>query len=447
MDDQVPVSGPNTLIARAQAALQGRNRPAAQALVEQALVEQALAAPPTDAIALNALGSLLFELGDLARARALFESELAQNPHFGDALNNMGTVLAREGNLGPAQAFIERALEADRLNAAYLANLGGVLQARGRVEPALAAFEKALMADPGNADARWNRGIARLLSGDYAGGFADYEARWELPEFTARTFDMPAWRGEALDGHTLLVHSEQGFGDTIQMVRFARALAGKGMRVVLETHAPLVRVMSGVSGIAQVVMRGELLPYADAHVPIMSLPYRLGITRPEDVTCSPYVHAEGTAGRKIGLVWAGRPTHKNDANRSLALEACNPIAAVAKGRLVSLQVGPHAEDLKTVAWGREIEDLAPRLTDFAATAAAVAQLELVICVDTAVAHLAGAMGKECWLLLPFAPDWRWGLGRSDTPWYPSLKLFRQEKIGDWSGVVSRVAAALTTRPS
>lgn len=410
----------------------------------------ALALPPGDIVVRNALGSVLYELGDLDAARAIFQGVLADNPRYADALNNLGNILAREGKPRAAREFYERALADAPDRADYLANLGGALQALGDVAGALACFARALALDPVHADARWNRGLAQLLSGDLAGGFADYEARWDLPEFAMRRLPAPLWRGEDISGKTILIHSEQGYGDTIQMVRFAGTLAARGGRVVLETHASLAPVMLDVAGIAEVIVHGAALPAFDTHSPIMSLPGLCGVATPADIPAPvPYIHApagpaiempaRGSRERRIGLVWAGRATHKNDLNRSLAPARLAPLAAIADIQWVSLQLDAAPSDRPPLPG---LVDLAPHLIDFGATARALDRLDLIVTVDTAVAHLAGAMGKACWVLLPFAPDWRWLLDRADSPWYPSLRLFRQPKIGDWDGAIAQLVEAL-----
>ena len=409
----------------------------------------ALALPGADFVARNALGSVLYELGDLDAAREIFQGVLAENPRYGDALNNLGNILAREGKPRAAREFYERALAEHPDRADYLANLGGVYQALGDVAGALDFFERALAIDPAHADARWNRGLARLLSGDLAGGFADYETRWALPEFVARSLAAPRWSREDVRGKTILIHSEQGYGDTIQMVRFARTLADRGARVIVETHAVLARLLRDVEGVAEVIVHGDSLPRFDLHIAMMSLPNACGIASLGDIPTAPYIAAPGGSSAtlpprradetRVGLVWAGRPTHKNDRNRSLDAARLAPLASIPNVKLFSLQIGATSQDIAHLPG---IVDLAPQLTDFAATADVLAQLDLVIAVDTAVAHLAGAMGKDAWVMLPFAPDWRWLLARDTSPWYPSLRLYRQPKIGDWDDVVGRIAADL-----
>ena len=436
------------LIRRAQDLLRARDPAGARRAADAAL-----ALDGGDIVARNALGSVLYELGDLDGARGLFQGVLAENPHYGDALNNLGNILAREGKPRPALEFYERALAASPDNADYLANLGGVRQALGDVAGALACFEQALTADPAHADARWNRGLARLLSGDLAGGFADYETRWRLPEFIARQLGAAQWSGEDVRERTILVHSEQGYGDTIQMVRFAKVLAARGASVLVETQATLAPLLRDVGGVSRVIVHGESLPRFDLHIPMMSLPAACGVAALADIPAEhgyiaapagPAVQLPPRDGDefRVGLVWAGRATHQNDRNRSLDATHLAPLAALAKVKLFSLQIGAHAGDLAHLPG---IVDLAPRLTDFGVTARILDQLDLVISVDTAVAHLAGAMGREAWVMLPFAPDWRWLLGRNRSPWYPSLRLYRQPKIGDWTSVVAVVAANLAAR--
>ena len=413
--------------------------------------DAALALPGADFVARNALGSVLYELGDLDAARSIFQDVLAENPHYGDALNNLGNILAREGKPRPALEFYERALAASPDNPDYLANLGGVRQALGDLTGALDSFERALALDPTHADARWNRGLARLLSGDLAGGFVDYEARWALPEFTARKLNAPLWSDGGAQGRTVLIHSEQGYGDTIQMVRFAQVLADRGARVILETHAVLAPLLRNVTGIDDVIVHGETLPHFDLHIPMMSLPSACGVAAFGDIPSARYIAApdgpgvalppRGANDLRVGLVWAGRATHKNDRNRSLRAAHLAPLAHIANVTLVLLQIGATPDDLAQLPG---IVDLAPQLSDFAATARILAQLDLVITVDTAVAHLAGAMGKDAWVLLPFAPDWRWGLASDRSAWYPSLRLYRQPKLGDWASVVAKIAADLAS---
>jgi tetratricopeptide (TPR) repeat protein len=405
-----------------------------------------------NAVQWNSLASVYFDMGDLETAKEMVAVALEQNPGLADGHNNLGNILIRQGALDDGIAEFNRALGQDPGNPDFLANLGGAHQAAGDLAAAEACFEDAIEADPDHADGHWNRGLARLLQGYLAPGFADYEWRWRLPEFHRRHTQIPAWTGGDPSGRTILIHSEQGFGDTIQCVRYAALLSAQGARVILETHPPLARLMQTAAGVDQVVMRGDAIPEADLQAPILSLPHLFGTTLETIPAQIPYLQPPpeepfefgdfaGEADLKIGLVWAGRPSHKNDRNRSCPLSHFQSLAQISGVRRYALQVGEAGNQSPPAT----MIDLAPQLDDFAATAAAIDGLDLVLSVDTAVAHLAGALGKACWLLLPFAPDWRWLQNRNDSPWYPSLRLFRQDRPGDWAGVLARVAKDLEAR--
>jgi len=418
----------------------------------QAAAESAIANAPNNAAAHNALGNVQLARGEIDRAIDVFAHAVKLDPESADAANNMGAALTRAGQPQEALAWFNRALEMSLDDAGILANRGGALQAAGKVKAALETLERAVMIDPTHVDARWNRGIARLLSGDLVGGFADYEIRWKLPEFKRRHTKIPAWKGEDISGKRLLVHSEQGYGDTIHMIRFARHLAEQNIQVVVETHPPLKRLLETAPGVEQVITRGEKIPGdIQLQVPIMSLPHLLRITARRIPKDTPYLRASarpaesfGLDGKsfKVGIAWAGRPTHKNDRNRSLSLDAFAPLLDIAGIDVYGLQVDGRAADIDKLGWGNKITDLSPHIEDFADTAAILAHLNLVISVDTALVHLAGAMGRPAWVLLPFAPDWRWGTKRTDCPWYPGLTLYRQPAIGDWTTVIEKMAEDL-----
>jgi ADP-heptose:LPS heptosyltransferase len=263
---------------------------------------------------------------------------------------------------------------------------------------------------------------------------------------------VPLWNGEDLAGRTVLLHGEQGYGDTIQGLRYVPLVAARGGRVVLEVPAPLARVAASVSGVAEFVTAGQALPRFDLVCPMLSLPRALGTTLETIPADLPYLAppAEAVAqwrerlggpGLRIGIAWAGSALHRSDAQRSIEIETLAPLLKTKGVRWFSLQVGERAADLARLPAGL-ITDLAPRLSDFADTAAALANLDLLISVDTAVVHLAGALARPAWVMLRARPDWRWMLEREDTPWYPSLRLFRQRERGDWDEVVARVRAAL-----
>jgi hypothetical protein len=290
--------------------------------------------------------------------------------------------------------------------------------------------------------------------GDFANGLPRLEWRWRLPEKSPRPFAAPLWHGDRLHGKTILLHAEQGFGDSLMLLRYAPLVAAGGGRVVIEVPRALERLAARLAGGPYtVVAAGQPLPAFDTHCPLMSLPIAFGTT-PETIPASiPYFTAAPDAaarwrarlatgaGMKIGIVWAGNPAHLNDASRSIALDRLGPLFELPGTQWYSLQVGERAAELAKLPPGR-ITDLAADLTDFADSAAAISALDLVISVDTAVAHLAGALGRPVWILLPFDPDWRWLLDRGDSPWYPAARLVRQLAPGDWDDVIARVRTVL-----
>jgi hypothetical protein len=324
----------------------------------------------------------------------------------------------------------------------------------GRPEAALQALERAIALAPDYADAHWNRALTLLLAGDFAQGWPAYEWRWRATGMREPDLAAPRWDGGPLDGQTILLHAEQGLGDSIHFVRYAPLVAARGGRVIVQCPAPLARLLATCAGVARVIPRGEPLPPFELQAPLMSLPGLLN-TRLDNIPAEvPYLAPPAGAGaaaqaalaalaalgarRTVGVVWAGNPAHENDRNRSCPARCFAALGAPERA-LVSLQKGAGADDIAAIPGAL---DLGPRLEDFAATAAAIARLDLVIAVDTATAHLAGALGRPVWLLLPHAPEWRWQLRRDDSPWYPTMRLFRQERPGDWPGVFERVGEAL-----
>ena len=372
-------------------------------------------------------------------------------PDLAAAHNVLGSILQDRRRPAEALAAFQRAvqLKPDLVDA--FNNIGGVMEKVGRVADAATAYERAVAMAPGVPQFHTNLGMNRLLRGDFAGGWGEFDwRRLDRTNAASRTFDgRPLWDGSHLGGRTILLTAEQGMGDTIQFLRYATLVAARGGRVVVECHPPLVALARTVPGVADVVAHGPdaVLPAFDVHCPLMTLP-RVFNTAVDTIPAAvPYVTADAAKfagrlpaadGRRVGLVWAGNAAFANDRNRSIAPARLEPLAAVANVHWVSLQkpatVAPPAE--------LKLTDLTADLHDFADTAALIARLDLVISVDTAVAHLAGAMGKPVWILLPAVPDWRWMLGRADSPWYPSARLFRQIDPGDWGGVVKAVAAAL-----
>ena len=325
------------------------------------------------------------------------------------------------------------------------------LHGAGRHEEALAAFAAAVELLPTSPRAHFYKGFMLLLLGRWQEGWRDYAWRARLEP--GPSLPGPAWDGGALGGRILLLEAEQGLGDTLQMLRYAPLAAARGGRVALAVPAPLRRLLEGFPGVARLYGPGDFIEY-DVRAKLFALPGLFGTTPdsvppavapiaiPADAPAALPIRA--ARGHKIGLVWAGNPRHPNDRNRSCPLAALRPILDVPGCRIFSLQTGAACEE--AAQFDERIVRLDHALADMADTAAAIAALDLVITVDTSVAHLAGTLGKECWLMLPAACDWRWLLDRSDTPWYPRMTLFRQKGHGDWHGVALRIASALQSQP-
>jgi hypothetical protein len=316
---------------------------------------------------------------------------------------------------------------------------------------AVAIFNRLLERAPADASLRWERALALLAAGDLPQGFAAYESRWQA-KATMPPFPMPLWQGEPLDAKSILVHAEQGFGDMIQFARYVPLLEQRGARVIFAVPRELLRLFQGLAGGATIIDLSGNKPLTDFHVPAASLPHRFGTALGTIPAAIPYLRVPGTltatlarpAGTTlaVAICWAGRPTHELDRERSMSLEDLLPLTDLPGVALYSLQKGPRASDVAATGAAALIEDLSSQLDDFAVTSAVLMQIDVVVSVDTALVHLAGAMGRRAFVLLPFAADWRWLGQREDSPWYPTLRLFRQQKPGDWREVVGRVRARL-----
>ncbi len=412
---------------------------------------RAIALWPDLAEAHNNLGSTLQDLAQPEAAAECYRRALAIRPAYPEAHYNLGNALQ---DLGQPEAAIESFRQALALRPDVPDihnNLGKAYQDLGRLQAAMASFRDALAVQAEDAKAHWNIALLRLLSGDLERGFAGYEWRWPLRISRPRDFPQPAWDGAGFAGRRLLLHAEQGFGDSIQFIRYLPRVAALGGEVIVECPAALVRLFESLPGVAEVVAHGSILPAFDLHAPLMSLGRLFGTTLETIPAAVPYLAAPAArfalpvpAGTrlKVGIAWAGRPDHKNDRNRSCPVEHFLTLAERPGVALYSLQKGERAGDIAAAAADGRVHDLGPRLADFADTAAAIAGLDLVISVDTAVAHLAGALGRPLWVALAFMPDWRWLLERADSPWYPTARLFRQHRRGDWADVFARIAAAL-----
>jgi tetratricopeptide (TPR) repeat protein len=424
----------------------------------EAEYRRALALQPDHALAHTNLGNVLLTLKRAEEALEAQHRALAIEPLLAEAHVNRGAALYALDRFAEAEAAQRRALELNPGLAKAHKNLGMALENLGRPDEAAAAFEAAVAAAPDDPDLHFTLGLALLRAGRFDRGWREYAWRWRLKEFAAtrREFAQPAWTGAALGGATILLHAEQGQGDTIQALRYAKLVAARGGRVVLEVPPSLKRLCAALDGVAQVIGAGEALPDFDVHCALLDLPRLFG-TRLETIPAhTPYLAADPAAVADwrrrlaakprpaVGLAWAGNPSYSNDRRRSLDPALLAPLLALEGFGFYSLQVGPAAEALARVPGGERVERLGHLFADFADTAACVAALDLTITVDTAVAHLAGALARPVWILLPYAADWRWLVDREDSPWYGSAVLFRQERPGAWPGVIERISRKLAS---
>ncbi len=424
----------------------------AQGKLDEAVAQykQALAVDPNYAVACHNLGCVLQAQRRWDEAAIYYERAIALNPERVEAHINLDIVLRELGRLDEAVSCSERALALRPEDAEACHRLGFALQARGSFDEALVQYRRALALRPEYAEAVWNQSLVELLRGDFAAGWAHYERRWSAVG-TPRALSQPQWLGEPLDGARILLHAEQGLGDTVQFLRYAPMVQAAGGVVVLEVQAPLRRIAEQIPGV-EVVTAGAALPEFAWQCPLMSLPLAFSTTIDTIPAQVPYLTVPAEAldtaaelpwpadGLRVGLVWAGNPEHRNDRYRSIALSLLEPLFGLEGIHLFSLQMGAEAEQLAMVE--ASIVDLRYEIRDMADTAALIAHLDVVIAVDTSVVHLAGALGWPTWLLLPFAPDWRWMLEREESPWYPTMRLFRQTERNGWEPVVERLRAAL-----
>jgi len=391
---------------------------------------------------------------------AAYRQAITLRPDYADAYSNLGVALIDKGQLDEAIVACRQAitLRPDYANA--YRNLGAALADKGQLDEAIAACRQAIKLRPNFARAHHNLALTLLMRGDFQPGWQENEWRWKCRDFPspARNFSQPQWDGSAFEPRTLLLFPEQGIGDAFQFIRYLPLVVRRGGKIIIECQAEFQRLPRTMSEGCQIVAKGEPLPAFDLYCPLLSLPLVFGTTLENIPNIVPYLHADAQDAKrwqqrlddyspglkvgKVGLVWAGNPAHKNDRNRSMKLTSLAPLGQVPGVRFFSLQKGAAAAQAKTPPTGMELIDWTPELRDFADTAALIANLDLIISVDTAVVHLAGAMSKPVWTLLPFNPDWRWMLEREDSPWYPTMRLFRQSVRGDWDSVIKRVAEAL-----
>ncbi len=415
--------------------------------------KKALEINPNYAIAHSNLGTALKDLGQLNDAVTSYRNALTIQPNYAGAHYNLGNALRRLGKPDEAVASYRKALQIKPNYAEAHTSLGFSLQALGNPDAAIKSHNKALELKPNYALAHLNLSLALLLQGNFKDGWREYEWRWKTDHAKKpnHDFEKSLWNGTDLNGKVILLFAEQGLGDTIQFIRYIEEIAKYNCEIIVECQKPLFRLLKDLPKIAKLIVSGDPTPNFDVCAPLLSLPFILGTTTKSIPSNIPYIfssaidsHLDGLKAKhkKIGIVWAGSPTHNNDQNRSIPLSNFLPFASIQGIQLFSLQVGKRKDDLKNIISEADIVDTTKNITDFADTAEIIEQLDLVISVDTAVAHLAGAMGKTTWVLLPFSPDFRWMQNDECTPWYPTMKLFRQKKRGAWFEVFQEVETSL-----
>jgi tetratricopeptide (TPR) repeat protein len=421
--------------------------------------ERAVRLRPDVAEAHHNLGNVLRDQGQLDRAVASYDQALRLRPEYGKAYINRGIALVSRGDIDGALRSLERGVALKPDLADSHSSLGAALCCQRRFDEALACYERALALNPDYAEAQWNRALIWLLRGDYERGWPAYEWRWRCKRTTPLPpLPRPRWDGTPLDGRTILLYGEQGLGDTLQFIRYAPLVKARSGRVVVQCQNALLSLLSRSPGIDGLAGWGAPPPPHDVWLPLMSLPALFHTTVETIPAEIPYVFPDPALiahwrrelapvrGFRIGIAWQGSPRHPWDRHRSVPLEQFEPLARVAGARLISLQKGPGSEQLRALGGRFPVLSLGELFNEgsgpFLDSAAVLANLDLVVSVDSAPAHLAGAMGVPAWVPLPYAPDWRWLLGRADSVWYRTLRLFRQERFGDWAGVFRQMAQAL-----
>jgi len=397
-------------------------------------------------------GNALIISGDLVGARKAFQCAVELTPLGAECLMGLATV---ERNLGELRSALTNAEKASSLatdNAAAKNLLGTIYKELGDYEQALSLYNKALVLTPGYTPAKINRAIIHLMYGAWETGFREYETRLEdaHSDLGRNSLSSPLWDGSPLQGRQVFLYAEQGFGDAIQFSRFANTISAQGGKVILEVRSELYRLMKSLDKSVKVIKSGADRPETDVHAPLMSLGYLLGIQSKSSFLPAPYLEApklpkgvktllEGLDGLKVGLNWRGASTHKEDAKRSIDLKLLESLLMTEKVHFFSLNVSSENK-LQPLPGG--LVDLSDHISDFYDAASIMSHLDLVISVDTATVHLAGAIGCPCWALISFVPDWRWGLEHTDTIWYESVRLYRQPAIGDWPSVLDHLKSDL-----
>jgi Flp pilus assembly protein TadD len=423
-----------------------------------ASLRRALELEPGLAVAHYNLGNVCRGRGHFDEAIACYRRALDLRPGYAEAYNNLGVALNSLGHESEAAQWYRRALDVQPNYAEAHTNLGLALYNAGNLVDAAWHYRRAIELRPDYAWAHWNRSLLLLLTGDLEHGWSEYEWRWQA-RLPLREFERPKWTGDSLAGRTILLHAEQGLGDTLQFFRYAALVKGRGAKVILECQPVLEKLLAGCPGVDRLVAAGEQLPPFDVHAPLLSLPGILKTSMASIPANVPYVFADDalialwrdtldTGQRfRIGINWHGRPGRGHWRERDIPLECFASLGQVPNVQLISLQRGEGQlqlprSGLPIIDLGEDVDTVHGAFMD---SAAIMRNLDLVITSDTSVPHLAGALGVPVWVALPFVPDWRWLLDRSDSPWYPTMRLFRQKSPGDWTSVFQEMSAALQGR--
>ena len=441
-----------------------------------AALQQAVRLAPGLAEAHNNLGAVYRRLRRFPESIACYREALRINPQYAEAHFNLGIVYTETGELEQAAASCRQALALRPQYTEAHFQLAQALRAQGATDAAAAEYRETIRLEPQTPDAHLSRALAWLLAGNFADGWAEYQWRWQSNDFIAPPYPSPPWDGSSAGvaagadkadpvspgghaGRTILLHCEQGLGDTLQFIRYAPLIKQRAGTLIVACQKPLVKLLTFCPGIDRLVEAGGPLPPHDAHLPMLSAPRIFGTTLATIPAEVPYLFADpalvrqwqqslgGIEGFKIGIAWQGNPQYRGDRARSVPLAHFAALARVPGARLVSLQKGPGTEQLAGLRGSAEVLDLGDRLDQaagpFMDTAAVMKNLDLVICSDSVAAHLAGALGVPVWVALSMASDWRWLLNRDDSPWYPTMRLFRQTRSGDWDDVFARIAGELS----
>lgn len=417
---------------------------------------QAVAFFPNLPDAYNNMAVALRKLKHFEAALSCYQRSLAVRPDHAGTYSNMGNVLNDLDRMDEAIAAHGKAVELDPDNLLFIYNMGLVLRDAGKPKNAITCFNKVLKQEENFRDCRWDRSLTYLMAGNFKKGFAEYDSRWQLEKSPPRPFPQPRWEGDSLQGKTLFIHREQGFGDALQFVRLIPAIKKRfGGTILLESQPELINLFHGMEGIDQHIPYGMNPPSFDVWIPLMSLGHILQVDEDNIPGTVPYLDAPKQSrfrvrpapegGLNIAIAWAGSPTHQNDRRRSVDLEQFLALFGHKDVTVFSLQKGKRSQDIKTIGATPLIIDAGSQIKDFSESAALIDQLDLIITVDTSLAHLAGGLGKETWVLLPYTPDWRWMLKREDSPWYPNMRLFRQDKPGDWDSAFKKLYQALAEK--